>query len=101
MMMDHIGPEHHVLWVNIYLPVKPIRHESWNAALQTVAAERPGEMFIFDWATLAAGNPHWLAKDQIHCTAKGYAQRSAAIAMASRSIVGTARRRRSLVAPPL
>ncbi len=41
LMMDRIGPGHRVLWVNIYLPAKPVRHESWNGALQTVAAERP------------------------------------------------------------
>ena len=87
MMMDRIGSDHRVLWINIYLPAKPIRHESWNAALQTVADERPEQMFIFDWATLAAENPHWLAHDQIHCSGKGYAQRATAIAMATRSIV--------------
>jgi lysophospholipase L1-like esterase len=87
MMMDQIGSGHRVLWVNIYLPAKPIRHKSWNAALQTVADERPGEMFIFDWAALAAANPHWLANDEIHCSGKGYAQRSAAIALATRDII--------------
>ena len=104
LMMDHIGTGHRVLWVNIYLPAKPVRHESWNAALQTVADERPGEMFIFDWAGLAAANPHWLADDEIHCSGKGYAQRSAAIALATRSIVPagrTATGQRSPDGPPI
>ena len=104
LMMDHIGSSHRVLWVNIYLPAKPVRHQSWNAALQTVADERPDEMFIFDWATLATENPHWLANDQIHCSGKGYAQRSAAIALATRNIVPTGpapAEQRSPAGPPL
>ncbi|MEO8266236.1 MAG: GDSL-type esterase/lipase family protein [Ilumatobacteraceae bacterium] len=104
LMMDHIGSGHRVLWVNIYLPAKPVRHQSWNAALQTVADERPDEMFIFDWAKLATENPHWLAHDQIHCSGKGYAQRSAAIAQATRVLVPAGRsatEQRSSDGPPI
>ena len=75
------------MWVNIYLPAKPLRQENWNTALTTVAADYPDSMFILDWATLAAENPNWLANDAIHCSGKGYQHRSTAIAMASRSLI--------------
>ncbi len=88
-MMDKIGVGHYVMWVNIYLPAKPLRQENWNNALTTVAQDYPDSMFILDWATLAAENPNWLANDSIHCSGKGYQHRSTAIAMASRSLIPT------------
>jgi lysophospholipase L1-like esterase len=86
-MMDRISIGHYVMWVNIYLPAKPLRQENWNTALTTVAQDYPDSMFILDWATLAAENPNWLANDEIHCSGKGYLHRSTAIAMASRSLI--------------
>ena len=86
-MMEKIGIGHYVMWVNIYLPAKPLRQENWNNALATVAADYPDSMFILDWATLAAENPNWLAGDSIHCSGRGYEHRSTAIAMASRSLI--------------
>jgi lysophospholipase L1-like esterase len=84
MMMDKIGSGHTVMWVNVYLPKAPPRQEHWNSALATVAKERGDEMFVFDWASLAEKNPHWLADDQVHYTNKGYLQRASAIAQATR-----------------
>jgi lysophospholipase L1-like esterase len=89
MMMDRIGIGHYVMWVNVYLPATPPRQEHWNSALTTVAADYPDQMFVFDWAALAADNPNWLAHDKIHCSGKGYEHRSTAIAMASRSLIPT------------
>jgi lysophospholipase L1-like esterase len=86
MMMDHLGAGHRVLWANIYRPDAKARQASWNNALATVAAERPDELFVFDWALLAAENKRWLAKDGVHCTAKGYEHRATAIAAAARHI---------------
>jgi lysophospholipase L1-like esterase len=86
-MMDRIGSGHSVLWVNVYLPATPPRQEHWNSALATVAAERSDEMFVFDWASLAAQNPKWLAHDKIHCSSTGYASRSTAIALATKTLV--------------
>ncbi len=85
-MMDRIGSGHSVMWVNIYLPGTRTRQEAWNSALNTVAAERPLDMSVFDWASFAL-NQRWLAKDLIHCTGKGYEHRATAIAQASRTIV--------------
>jgi lysophospholipase L1-like esterase len=87
MMMDRIGPGHYVMWINVYLPATVPRQEHWNSTLATVAQDYPGEMFVFDWAALAADNPNWLANDQIHCSGKGYQHRSTAIAMATRSLI--------------
>jgi lysophospholipase L1-like esterase len=86
-MMDRIGSGHYVLWVNVYLPATPPRQQHWNASLATVAAERSDEMFVFDWASVAAQNPKWLAHDQIHCSPQGYRGRSTAIALATKAVV--------------
>ena len=85
--LDRIGPGHHVIWVNIYLPEKPARQENWNAALDAAALERPSEMCVLDWATLAAENRDWIGDDGIHCSSKGYVHRATAIATATRSLV--------------
>jgi lysophospholipase L1-like esterase len=89
-MMDRIGGGHYVIWVNIYLPEKRMRQENWNAALDAAAFERPGEMFVLDWATLAAENREWIGVDGIHCSSKGYLHRATAIATATRSLVPAA-----------
>jgi lysophospholipase L1-like esterase len=83
MMMDKIGSGHTVMWVNVYLPKTPPRQNNWNWALATVAKERGDEMFVFDWASLAEKNPHWLADDHVHYTNKGYLQRASAITQAT------------------
>lgn len=88
-MMDAIGPGHLVMWVNTYLPTMATRQGNWNAALATVAAEREGEMLVYDWASLAAQHSGWLSSDSIHYTGTGYAQRSTAVAGASWSMVPT------------
>ena len=87
MMMDKIGSGHTVMWVNVYLPKTPPRQNNWNWALATEAKERGDEMFVFDWASLAAKNPHWLADDEVHYTNKGYQQRALAIAQATDDFV--------------
>lgn len=89
LMMDKIGNGHTVMWVNVYLPKSLAHQQSWNKALATVASERRSGMFVFDWASLAARNPQWLANDRIHCTNKGYLQRASAIAQATRNFVPT------------
>lgn len=86
-MMDRIGGGHYVIWVNIYLPEKRARQENWNAALDAATLERRGEMFVLDWATLAAENPGWIGADGIHCSNKGYVHRATAIAAATRSLI--------------
>lgn len=89
LMIDKIGSGHTIMWVNVYLPKALPHQDSWNSALATVAQERPDEMFVFDWASLAENNPQWLANDRIHCTNKGYLQRASAIAQATRNFVPT------------
>lgn len=86
-MADHIGAGRKILWVNVYRADLGRRQDVWNTTLADVAGERPDDMFVFDWATLAEQNRKWMAADQVHCTAKGYENRSTAIAVASRQIV--------------
>lgn len=88
-MMTRIGRGHYVLWVNVFLPETPLRQQFWNSALETVADERRDEMFVFDWASLAAQNELWVAEDQVHYTGKGYQQRAIAIAQATRDFLPT------------
>ncbi|HEY0521362.1 MAG TPA: GDSL-type esterase/lipase family protein [Ilumatobacteraceae bacterium] len=87
MMMERIGAGHYVMWVNVYLPGNKARQQHWNSALETVAAGHQGEMFVLDWATLAAENRNWMLDDGIHCSAKGYMHRATAIASATRSLI--------------
>jgi lysophospholipase L1-like esterase len=82
-MLDQIGPGRRVMWVNIYMPKTPHRQTNWNNALNQVALERPDQLVVFDFASLAAQNPGWMSGDKIHLTSTGYAGRSAAIADAS------------------
>lgn len=86
-MLDQIGAGHYVLWVNVYLPGTPARQRSWNSALTTVAKERPEQLFVLDWATLAEENPKWLGKDKIHCSGTGYKNRASVIAQATKTLV--------------
>jgi lysophospholipase L1-like esterase len=88
-MMDRIGSDHSVIWINIYLPSKPSRELAWNAALAAVAEERHDQMLVFDWASVAAQNQGWLSGDHVHYTGTGYQHRSTAIGLASRSLIAT------------
>ncbi|MDQ1426432.1 MAG: hypothetical protein QOD72_3930, partial [Acidimicrobiaceae bacterium] len=74
-MLDRIGDDHRVTWVNIYLPRAMSRQQAWNDALATVAAGRPDQLAIYDWATLAAQHPSWLSSDHVHYVATGYDHR--------------------------
>ena len=100
MMMDKIGSGHTVMWVNVYLPKTPPRQNNWNRALATEVKERGDEMFVFDWASLAEKNPHWLADDQVHYTNKGYQQRALAIAQATGDFVPSAASLERSTRPP-
>jgi lysophospholipase L1-like esterase len=86
-MMNRIGTGHYVMWVNIFLPLNPPRQEYWNTSLAKAANDRPDELFVFDWASIAAENPTWLVEDQVHYTGEGYWQRSALIAEATRTLI--------------
>jgi lysophospholipase L1-like esterase len=86
-MMDHIGTAHYVMWVNIFLPENQPRQKYWNTSLAGVAKERPEEMFVFDWASVAAEHPAWMAEDLVHYTGNGYSHRATAIAEATRTLL--------------
>jgi lysophospholipase L1-like esterase len=92
-MLDRIGRTRPVVWVNLYLPHQPERMMTWNAALATVSAERPDQLFVYDWAALAAQNPAWLTADGVHYTTAGYRARAFAIAVGARALFDAHRRR--------
>ena len=85
-MLDAIGPGHRVLWVNVHLPRTPGVQQAWNTALNQVAAERPDQLFVLDWASIAARQTGIMAFDGVHLTAAGYALMAAAVATASESL---------------
>jgi lysophospholipase L1-like esterase len=87
LMMDHIGSGHKVMWINVYLPERKAQQDAWNAALDSVSAERGEAMLVYDWASFAAENPRWLAHDRIHYSTDGYRYRSTAIGLASRDLL--------------
>ena len=68
-MLDAIGPGHRVLWVNVHLPRTPGVQQAWNTALNQVAAERPDQLFVLDWASIAARQTGIMAFDGVHLTA--------------------------------
>ncbi len=86
-MLDAIGREHPVMWVNVYLPRYPQRQQWWNAALTQVAAERPDQLVVFDWASIAATRSGISAPDRVHLTTTGYRQMAEAVAGASRDLL--------------
>jgi len=86
-MVDRIGVGHYVLWVNVFLPATLKRQQMWNDSLAMVAAERPDQLFVLDWATLAEENPKWLGADKIHCSGVGYKNRASVIAQATKTLV--------------
>ena len=85
-MLDAIGPGHRVLWVNVHLPRTPGVQQAWNTAVDQVAAERPDQMLVLDWASIAARHPGIMAQDGVHLTAAGYALMAAEVATASESL---------------
>lgn len=84
-MLDELGPNTEVLWVNI----THFWHEwaqAWNQALDEVAAVR-ANLVIYDWAAVAAAHPEWVEGDNIHANAAGYRQRSRLVADAALDLV--------------
>lgn len=86
MMMEHIGSDHKVMWVNVYLPERLPLQLAWNTALDEAAQQSNGDMVVLDWASVAAQNEHWLAHDHIHYSRDGYRSRSTVIGQASRDL---------------
>jgi lysophospholipase L1-like esterase len=89
-MLDRIGPDHVVYWVDIYLPAMPARQQAWNDALAVAAAEWSGHMIVVEWSSIASGHPEWLQSDQIHDVAAGYRARAAVITDATATLAAAA-----------
>lgn len=85
-MLERIGRGHRVVCVNVHTPGQPEQMTAWNDALAMVAAERSGEMLVYDWAAVAAQHPEWMTEDRIHYTAEGYRARAFAVAFGARAL---------------
>jgi len=90
-MLDRIGPGRRVMWVNTYLPDHPAQQAVWNAALDQAAAERNGDLVVFDWASLNAQHPEWMLYDNVHHNIEGNAAFATAIGRASSATLLPAR----------
>jgi len=90
-MLDRIGPGRRVMWVNTYLPDHPVQQAVWNSALEQAAAERNGDLAVFDWASRNAQHPEWMLYDNVHHNMEGNAAWAAAIGSASAATLLPAR----------
>jgi hypothetical protein len=89
-MLDAIGPGREVLWITI-THHEPDWQAAWNAALVEVAARRLN-LHLFDWASLVAQHPEWMAPDRVHSTATGYRQKSLLLTDATKALLQANRR---------
>jgi hypothetical protein len=69
LMLDAIGPEHQVVWVNVHNGLDLPASATFNAVLAQVARER-GNVVVADWATEAT-KPGNLLPDGIHLSLPG------------------------------
>jgi lysophospholipase L1-like esterase len=84
-MLDAIGPGREVLWINI-THHEPDWQAAWNEALVEVAARRLN-LHVFDWASIVAQHPEWMASDQVHSTPTGYRQKSLLVSAATKMLM--------------
>ena len=90
-MLDRIGAGRRVMWVNTYLPDHPVQQAAWNAALDQAAAERNGDLVVYDWASVNAQHPEWMLYDNVHHNVEGNAAWARAIGDASSATLLPAR----------
>ena len=81
-MLDELGSDKRVLWVNLLVQGKEIQSEIFNRVLASLSTDYPN-LYIADWSGLAAQNPEWFASDGVHYTSTGYQERSEMIAQSS------------------
>ena len=81
-MLDEIGANHRVAWVNIYSRFDPVTSRAFNDALNAVAGSR-SQLTVIDWYTLAAAHPEWFNPDGVHNTLTGAVARNAFVAHAA------------------
>jgi hypothetical protein len=68
-MLDAIGPDHRIVWVNVHNGLDPHGSEVFNLVLAAIASEHD-RVVIADWAAVA-DTPGYLVPDGIHLTATG------------------------------
>jgi len=68
-MLDYIGPDRYIFWVNVYCPDLEWQDPN-NAFIAKVAKERRN-VVVIDWYSLISQHPEWLADDGIHPNDEG------------------------------
>jgi hypothetical protein len=68
-VLEAIGPDTPVVWVNVHRADRPAEAAAFNAVLALLDAERP-QLRVADWAAVAATEPV-LAPDGVHLAADG------------------------------
>lgn len=68
-MMQAIGPNRHVFWVNAQVPTRPWQN-SVNAMLQA-GTKRFANLTVIDWHGYADGHRDWFYDDQVHPNPNG------------------------------
>lgn len=76
-----IGPNHHVVWVNVRNEWQPMAAVLFNQVLASIAATNPN-LTVVDWWSASAAHPEWLT-DQVHPSAAGAPPFFAAIGAAT------------------
>ncbi|MEP7115117.1 MAG: GDSL-type esterase/lipase family protein [Ilumatobacteraceae bacterium] len=87
-MLDEIGADHRVVWVNIYSQFDPVTSVAFNDALDDVAASGD-QLRVIDWHSLASTHPDWFNPDGIHNTLTGAIARNAFVADAAVAAIAT------------
>lgn len=84
-ILDELGPDTEVLWVNLHVPKYQQGVDLFNGALLRLTGEYP-HLKVADWESVATLNPGWLQADGVHYTVEGSKQRSSFVAGASRML---------------
>lgn len=90
-LVHEIGPGHRIWWPMITRhPVLQHQADTWNLALQQIAAERP-DFFTWDWPTVMATGG-FTSPDNTHLSVGGYRTRSVLMAGALTTDLTVAKR---------
>ena len=78
-MMAEIGPDHDVVWINVYLRDAPAETNAFNEVLRT-ASTRHRRLTVADWRSVVLANPQWVIDDGVHLNLPGARARNEFVA---------------------
>ncbi len=68
-LLDAIGPERQVYWINVYGKRLSWQEEA-NEAIEVLAENNPN-LTVIDWASMGEEHPEWFYSDGIHLNGEG------------------------------